>query len=213
MVFKRIALIIMVFCLWMVRASAKFVQEIELKDGTVLSGYAYRQAPGKFIVFHVDLVNNDPQKIYRKIDEHYVLQWRDVKAIRRSKLSSPSWCYDHVTLTNGMVYDGQIVEQLPGKSMDIICKDDGKRVTVKNIDLLSVEKKVENESLSTGLWQDRQYTNLIKRADDSWQEGLIVLQHYDSDVDNSYIELLSAGGRRFRIYMSDIKEYMIKLAE
>lgn len=210
---NRILILFAILCCSFINASAKFVQEIELKDGTVLSGYAYRQAPGKFIVFHVDLVNNDPQNIYKKINERYILQWRDVKAIRRSDLSSPSWCYDCVTLTNGQTYEGQIVEQLPGRSMDIVCKDSGKRVTVKNTDLLSVEKKVEGEGFANGLWQDRQYTNLIKRTDDTWQEGLIVLQYYDIDADNSYIELLIAGGRRFRIYMPDIKEYMIKLAE
>lgn len=206
-------LLFCIFCLSLAHASAKFVQEIELKDGTILSGYAYRQRPGKFIVFHVDRINNDPNKSYRKINERYTIQWNKVKAIRRSSLSSPSWCYERVTLTNGFFYEGQVVEQLPGKSMDIVCKEGGKRITVTNADLLSVEKRVPDDGFSNDLWQDRQYTNLIKHTDGSWQEGLIVLQHYDAKEKNSYIEMISAGGRRFRIFMSDIVEYMVKIRE
>lgn len=198
----------------MTTVSAKFVQEIELKDGTILSGYVYRQRPGHFIVFHLDGITKDPQKTYSKSKDRCTIQWRDVKSIRRSKESSPSWCFERVTLADGTTYDGQIIEQQPGQSMDIVCLKSNKHVTVKNSNLVTVEKLVDNSDFSANdLWQDRQYTNLIKHTDGSWQEGLIVLQHYDTDVNDSYVEMLNSGGRRYRIYMSDIVEYMVKIVE
>lgn len=210
----RLLLLFAVCSLSLITASAKFVQEIELNDGTILSGYAYRQRPGKFIVFHVDLVNKDPRKAYKKIDDRYTIQWRDVKAIRRSSMSSASWCFERVTLTNGTSYEGQIVEQSPGQFMKFFCKESDNIVTIKNKDLLSVEKLVDEEGfVHNDLWQDRQYTNLIKHIDGTWQEGLIVLQYYDADVKASYVELLTGGGHRYRVYMPDITEYMVKILE
>lgn len=202
--FLLIALSLVVLC-----ANAKFVQEVELEDGTVLVGYVYRQQPGKFIVFHADYSKKDPRSKYLKHDKNYTLQWRDVKYIRRSVDSDVSWCNDKVTLKNGTVYIGQIEEQVLGVSMTIRLNDTGKTVIVNNSDLRISEKIVADGNKD--LWADRQYTNQLKLTDQSAREGLIVLQYRGLKASDCYVELLHGSGYKERIYLSDITEYVIRL--
>ena len=191
------------------KASAKFVQEVELKDGTVLVGYVYRQVPGKYMVFHADQAKKDLKKKFTQHDKDYTLQWKDVKYIRRSANSDSAWCNDKVTLRNGTTYIGQIVEQEVGTSMTIRLNDTGKKVTINNIDLKLSEKVVSNADKD--LWYDRAYTNQLKMTDNTIHEGLIVLQYRGAKTADCYVELLHASGFKERIYLPDITEYLIKL--
>ena len=188
---------------------AKFVQEVELKDGTILVGYVYKQRPGKSIVYHSSRARKDPKARYIKIDKDYTLQWQDVKAIRRSTEASPSWCIDKVTLRNGTVYTGQIIEQQLGVSMTMQISESSKPVTIKYSDLMTTEKVAMD--LDHDIWLDRQYTNRLRLADNSLREGLIVLQYKGLKPSDSYLELLHASGYRERIYLPDISEYIIQL--
>lgn len=191
------------------KISAKFVQEVELKDGTVLVGYVYRQQPSKFIVFHADRSKKDPKSKYMQHDTNYTLQWKDVKYIRRSTESDKLWCNDKVTLKNGTTYIGQIEEQELGVSMTIRLNETGKKVTISNNDLRTSEKVAS--SVDKDLWIDRQYTNRLKLTDNSIHDGLIVLQYRGMKTSDCYIELLHNSGYKERIYLPDIKEYIIQL--
>lgn len=207
---KRIlSLLVLLIAISATEASAKFVQEVELKDGTVLVGYVYRQQPSKFMVFHADNVRKDPKSKYTNHDKDYTLQWKDVKYIRRSSKSDVSWCNDKLTLKNGTTYVGQIEEQEIGVSMTIRLNDTGKRVTIKNNELKTSEKVTAN--IDKDLWIDRQYTNRLKLTDNSLHEGLIVLQYRGLKTSDCYVELLHNTGYRERIYLPDIKEYIILL--
>ena len=188
---------------------AKFVQEVELKDGTILVGYVYRQQPSKFMVFHADRVRKDSKLRYSQSDKDYTLQWKDLKFIRRYSDSDVSWCSDKVTLKDGTTYVGQIEEQEIGVSMTIKLNDSGQRVTVSNSDIKTFEKITE--SIDKDLWIDRQYTNRLKLTDNSLHEGLIVLQYRGQKTSDCYVELLHDTGYRERIYLPDIKEYIIQL--
>lgn len=190
-------------------ASAKFVQEMELKDGTILVGYVYRQQPSRFMVFHVDRARKDPNSRYMQHDKNYTLQWKDVKYIRRSEDSQEPWCHDKVTLKNGSIYIGQIEEQEVGVSMSIRLQDTGKITKINNSDLLSTEKIVDYTGKD--IWLDRQYTNRLKLNDNSIHEGIIVLQYRGQKTTDSYIELQHASGYRERIFQPDIKEYIMQL--
>lgn len=197
------------FCMTSMSLWAKFVQEVELKDGTVLVGYVYRQQPNKFMVFHADRSLKDPKSKYMQHDKNYTMQWKDIKFIRRSSDSDVSWCNDKVTLKNGTIYIGQIEEQELGVSMTIRINDTGKKITVKSGDLRTIEKVAAN--IDKDLWIDRQYTNRLKLTDDSIHEGLIVLQYRGVKISDCYVELLHNIGSRERIYLPDIKEYIIQL--
>lgn len=188
--------------------SAKFIQEVELKDGTVLVGYVYRQQPNKFMVFHVDRSKKDPKLKYMQHDKDYTLQWKDVKYIRRSSESESPWCSDKVTLKNGTIYVGQIEEQELGVSMTIRVNDTGKKVIVNNSDLRTLEKIVN--TVDKDLWIDRQYTNRLKLTDNSLHDGLIVFQYRGTKVSDCYIELLHNSGYKERVYLPDIKEYIFQ---
>lgn len=190
-------------------ASAKFVQEVELKDGTILIGYVYRQQPGKYMVFHADRAKKDMKAKFMQHDKNYTLQWKDVKYIRRSQSSDAPWCNDKVTLKNGTVYTGQIEEQEVGVSMTIRLNDTGKKVVVSNNDLKFSEKVASN--IDKDLWFDRPYTNQLRMSDDTTREGLIVLQYRGTKTEDCYVELLHATGLRERIFLPEIKEYLIKL--
>ena len=193
----------------MVEANAKFLQEVELKDGSILVGYVYRQQPSKFIVFHAERSKKDPKSIYLQHNKNYTLQWKDVKCIRRSSDSDASWCNDKVTLKNGTTYIGQIEEQELGSFITIRLNDTGRKVKVSNNDLMTSEKIVENSDKD--LWLDRQYTNRLKLTDNSIHEGIIVLQYRGINTSDCYIELLHGSGYKERIYLPDIKEYIIQL--
>lgn len=190
-------------------SSAKFVQEVELKDGTILVGYVYRQQPGKYMVFHADNAKKDPKLKFMQHGKNYDLQWKDVKYIRRSNSSDASWCNDKVTLKDGTIYVGQIIEQEVGVSMTIQLNDTGKKVIVKNNDLKCSEKVVSN--IDKDIWMDRLYTNQLKMSDKTIREGLIVLQYRGSKAADCYVELLHASGFKERIFLPDITEYIIKL--
>ena len=207
---KRLfSLIVLFIAISVADASAKFVQEVELKDGTVLVGYVYRQQPSKFLVFHAERARKDPKSKYTQHDYNYTLQWKDVKIIRRSSDSDVSWCNDKITLKNGTTYVGQIEEQELGVSMTIRLNDTGKRVTVSNNDIRTSEKVAVN--IDKDLWIDRQYTNRLKLTDNSLHDGLIVLQYRGLKTSDCYVELFHNTGYRERIYLPDIKEYIILL--
>lgn len=190
--------------------SAKFVQEVELKDGTILIGYVYRQLPGKYMVFHADGTRRDIKMKFMQHDKNYTLQWKDVKYIRRSTKDDTSWCNDKVTLKNGTVYVGQIVEQEVGVSMTIQLNTTGKTVVVNNNNVKSSEKVAAN--IDKDIWYDRPYTNQLRMTDNTIREGLIVLQYRGSNaVADCYVELLHGSGFRERIFLPDIVEYIIRL--
>lgn len=189
--------------------SANFLQEVELKDGTILVGYVYRQQPSKFMVFHVNHARKDSKAMFHKQDMNYILQWKDVKYIRKSQESDKAWCDDKITLKDGTVYIGQIEEQEVGVSMTIRCNDNEKLIVVKNSELKTIEKVTAN--IDKDLWIDRQYTNQLKLSDRSIHEGLIVLQYRGVIVSDCFVELLHSSGYRERIFLPDISEYIIKL--
>ncbi len=205
----KLALLLLLIIAATLESSAKFVQEVELKDGTILVGYVYRQQPSKFIVFHADRSKKDPKSKYSQHDKKYTLQWKDVKYIRRSADSEEPWCYDKITLKNGTSYIGQIEEQELGVSMTIRVNETGKRITVSNKDLKTSEKIPAN--IDKDLWIDRQYTNRLKLTDNSFHDGLIVMQYRGLKTSDCYIELLHNSGYKERIYLPDIKEYIIQL--
>jgi hypothetical protein len=190
-------------------AFAKFVQEVELRDGTILVGYVYRQQPSKFMVFHADRARKDPKSKYVQHDKNYTLQWKDIKIIRRSSDSDVSWCNDKITLKNGTTYVGQIEEQELGVSMTIRLNDTGKKVVVSNNDIRTSEKVAAN--IDRDLWIDRQYTNRLKLTDNSLHDGLIVLQYRGLKISDCYVELLHNTAYRELIYLPEIKEYIIQL--
>lgn len=206
---KKAFLLLLFIVVNVAYTSAKFVQEVELKDGTILVGYVYRQIPGKFMVFHVNTTRKDQKAKFLQRDKEYTLQWKDVRYIRRSSESDALWCNDKVTLKNGIIYVGQIVEQELGVSMTIRLADSEKKVIVNNNDLITSEKVAMN--IDKDLWIDRQYTNRLKLIDNSIHEGLIVLQYRGLKTSDCYVELLHSTGYRERVYLPDIVEYIIHL--
>ena len=206
---KVITIFIILLTISVLEASAKFVQEVELKDGTVLVGYVYRQQPNKILVFHSNYSKKDIKAKYRQRDKNYTLQWKDVKSIRRSAESEALWCNDKITLANGTTLVGQIEEQMPGKSFTIRLNGSGTKKTVSINDVKTIEK--EDKGIDSDLWIDRQYTNQLRLTDKTIHEGLIVLQYKGEKLSDCYLELLHANGNKERIYLLDIEEYIIQI--
>ena len=205
----KLTILLIMMLASMLKGEAQFVQEVELKDGTVLMGYIYTQQPGKSIVFRTTRARKDPKSRFKLKEKDYTLQWQDLKAIRRSSESAPSWCLDKVTLKDGTVYVGQINEQQLGAAMTMQVTESQKNVTIKYSDLQMTEKVATD--LNHDLWIDRQYTNRLKLNDGSFREGLIVLQYTGLRPSDSYLELMHASGYRERIYLPDISEYIIQI--
>ena len=205
----RILMLFLLTVVFNASTSAKFVQEIELKDGTVLVGHVYRQRPGKFIVFHADRAKKDPKKRYKIRDNDYTLQWKDVKYIRRSRESETPWCNDKVTLKDGTTYIGIIEEQQLGVQMKLRQNSTGSIVTISYNKLKTIEKKATG--IDKDLWVDRQYTDRLKLSDNSIREGLIVLQYLGDTLNDCYVELMHDSAGNERIYFPEISEFLINL--
>lgn len=205
----RIALLMWLLSVAWVNVSAKFVQEVELKDGTILVGFVYKQCPGKSIVFHADRAKKDPKLKFRQTDKDYTLNWEEVKYIRKANGSERPWSYDRLTMNDGVAYTGEIIEQELGVSITLQLYDTGKKVTVDASDLKTSEKIAAN--MNTDLWLDRSYTNRLIMTDNTCHEGLIVLQYRGLKTTDCYVELLRSSGHRVRLYLPDIKEYVIIL--
>lgn len=206
---KFLSLVFLLISLTAIETSAKFLQEVELKDGTVLVGYVYRQQPNKILVFHSNYSKKDIKAKYRQRDKNYTLQWKDVKSIRRSAESEALWCNDKITLANGTTLVGQIEEQMPGKSFTIRLNGSGIKKTVSINEVKTIEK--EDKGIDSDLWIDRQYTNQLRLTDKTIHEGLIVLQYKGEKLSDCYLELLHANGNKERIYLLDIEEYIIQI--
>lgn len=204
-----LSLVFLLISLTAIETSAKFLQEVELKDGTVLVGYVYRQQPNKILVFHSNYSKKDIKAKYRQRDKNYTLQWKDVKSIRRSAESEALWCNDKITLANGTTLVGQIEEQMPGKSFTIRLNGSGIKKTVSINEVKTIEK--EDKGIDSDLWIDRQYTNQLRLTDKTIHEGLIVLQYRGEKLSDCYLELLHANGNKERIYLLDIEEYIIQI--
>ena len=205
---KRLVLFfLMLFTISIQEMSAKFLQEVELKDGTVLVGYVFRQRPGKFIVFFTERTKKDPLEIYKTQDKNYTLQWKDVKLIRRSFESDPSWCNDKVTLKDGTVYVGQVEEQQLGVQMKLKQNGSGNIMTISYSKIMMVEKTPKE--YGSDLWYDRHYTDRLLMTDNTVHEGLIVMRYLGETLNDCYVELLHSSGNRERIYFPDITEYII----
>lgn len=206
---KLKSLFIILFLAAATSMSAKFVQEIELKDGTILEGYIFKQQPNRMIVFHCDESTNDPKAQYLNKERDYIFRWDELKYIRNSDKSDNPAIDDRVTLKNGSVYVGRIVQQQPGISMKLRLKDSDDIVDIDSQDIKLTEKIPGNDDAN--LWLDPPYLNQVRLSDDSIREGMIVTQFRGGTLDDSYIELLHASGYRERIFLPDIKEYIITL--
>ena len=84
----KVILLLLLLIAVSLESSAKFVQEVELKDGTILVGYVYRQQPSKFVVFHADRARKDPKSKFLQHDKNYTIQWKDIKYISTSTVKS-----------------------------------------------------------------------------------------------------------------------------
>lgn len=189
----------------MLSINAKFLQEIELKNGAVVMGYVYKQIPGKSMLLHVTKTLKDPTHKFYPFDKNYQVAWDEVKTISRSEDSDEPWCYDRITTSSKKVYTGTIIKQVPGVSTVIKTKD-GEVVTVKNSELIQSEKV--SKDIDHDLWVDRQYTNRLRLNDNSLHDGLIVLQYRGRKLEDCYLDLLHSSGSTERIYLMDIKEYI-----
>ena len=205
---KRQLILMLLTLLWAADISAKFVQEVELRDGTILIGYIYKQTPGQAIVFHADFARKDPHAKYLQHDHNYTIVWKDLKYVRLSATQDTSWYIDKLTLTDGTVYKGHIMQQEIGVATTIECSN-GKTIVVKAGDL-RISEKIKSD-IDHDLWIDRPYTNCLRLNDGSVHEGLIVLQYTGQESSDSYVELLHRSGMRERIYLLDIKEFIITL--
>lgn len=202
-------LFIMLFLATTASLSAKFIQEIELKDGSILKGYIFKQQPNNRIVFRCeDEADNNKEKILHK-DKDYVIRWEDLKFIRNSEKSDDQTIDDRITLKNGTVYIGRIVEQQPAVSMKMRLKDSDETVRINSRDIMLTEKIPGNEDAN--LWLDTPYLNQLRLSDDSIREGVIVTQYRGESMEDSYVELLHSSGYRERIFLPEIKEYIISI--
>lgn len=201
----KLQLLLFLFCLSIGSASAKFVQELQLVDGTILTGYIYRQVPDKLVVFYVDKAEKDIFQVYRKTGVNYEISWNNVKSIRPSDASDPIWFRDKITVADGTEYIGQVIEQIPGSTVKF-CRDN----TTDVIDIaykdIKIIEKVQGD-LDTHIYHDRLYTNVVKLSDGSTQKGLIVLRQYEPNPNDSFIDFLLPNGKTLQIYTVDIKEY------
>ena len=206
--FKKLHALLFLLC-FILPVSAKFIQEVELQDGTRLEGYVYVQQPNKYIVFHSENRLADPHAKYLRQNQNYSIPWRELKYIRRGTDSDIEWFEDKITLKNGTVYIGNLDSQEVGKAVTVSLKDSGNKIDIPLNDIKLMEKIPSGPDKD--IWLDRQFVNKLILKDNSVHEGLIVVQYYGENTSDCYVELLHGSGYKERIYLPDIKEFIIKL--
>lgn len=109
---------------------------------------------------------------------------------------------DIISLRNGKSHEGQIIEQVVGKSIRIL-SDDGVMSVVNNEDILSQEKKIVNPDQD--IFQQTPFLDAVLTLNGE-KQGIVVYQNYGSKNKAPYLFILDKNKRENRVDIKDIVE-------
>ena len=159
------------------------------------------------VTFSVRLLEKGEIIKYLDLSPHtFTLNWDTIQLVkkeRRDKLAL-SGTNDVLLLNNGQTLEGQIVEQIPGKSLKLI-KQDG---LVEVIDLLNVSKmSITKMNSDQSLFEQYPTIDILHLDDNSELKGLIVERNLGEKEDDCYLVVETEKGTRHTVKTNKVKEY------
>lgn len=136
----------------------------------------------------------------------YSFKWDALKVIIKEKRTPLmlTGVIDFVELTNNQVHEGQIVEQIPGKSIKIL-KSDG---LVEAIDLLSVIKtKIIKLNPYQNLFEQVPLLDIIQLNNGKEIKGLIVERNIADREEDCFLTVQYEDDAKEKILTKAVKEY------
>ena len=140
-------------------------------------------------------------------DNLYSLDWDTIEVVRVNKrvktaLSGINRVYK---LKNGTEYEGQYVEEVPGKTLSLYSNSGVVEVFNTNeVVKYSMKKVNPNQSL----FEQSELLDILQLKDNAVKTGIVIEQNFDerSPVDN-YLLIQTVGGTTESVKLADIIEY------
>ena len=140
-------------------------------------------------------------------DNFYSLDWGTIEVVRVNKrvktaLSGINRVYK---LKNGTEYEGQYVEEVPGKTLSLYSNSGVVEVFNTNeVVKYSMKKVNPNQSL----FEQSELLDILQLKDNAVKTGIVIEQNFDerSPVDN-YLLIQTVGGTTESVKLADIIEY------
>lgn len=140
-------------------------------------------------------------------DNFYSLDWDTIEVVRVNKrvktaLSGINRVYK---LKNGTEYEGQYVEEVPGKTLSLYSNSGVVEVFNTNeVVKYSMKKVNPNQSL----FEQSELLDILQLKDNAVKTGIVIEQNFDerSPVDN-YLLIQTVGGTTESVKLADIIEY------
>ncbi|SEN38953.1 hypothetical protein SAMN04487902_1165 [Prevotella sp. ne3005] len=160
-------------------------------DNKMYTGYISTQIPGEQIIFI-----SDGQAIPFSISDLLMIRYEANNPELLTGLN------DVIRTRSGNIYQGQIVEQVFGKTIKIETSDG-----LRNIDISDIlEQQKVRMSKDYSYMEQAPYKNIVKTQTGDEYVGVIISQYYGRDEAPSYLEIRSEDGISKRIYIRDIEQ-------
>ena len=160
------------------------------------------------IISRVRILEKGAKIKYLELNENsYSLSWDTIAVIKADKrrntaLSGTNRVY---RLASGVEYEGQYVEEVPGKTLSLY-RDNGVIEVLNTADVVKYSKRKINPNQS--LFEQDELLDIVLLKDGTALKGIIIEQNY-SDVSESdnYLLLQKEDGVTQSIKLNDIVEY------
>lgn len=132
---------------------------------------------------NVVILGNDGERVRLLIanEDRYVLDWEDIEKTTKTPSESAKFgLKEIVTLQNGKVYEGNIVEQVLGRQLTVKA-DNGKMNVIKVSDIASI-KTVQRDAQAS-LWSQVQYLDEIKVSGNVEKRGFISARNMGRSIE------------------------------
>lgn len=225
----KTAITLMALTLGFTTLQAEVFDRLVLKNGKVVAGYLAGQKPGQCIKFyaeeikggsthrtmidddeliptgHVNSLYDDINMVSAadKLPRTYTFSIGDVTKIER-ELRPENQTFgiiDVITTRSGEVYEGQVIGQTLGSSIQIW--DGRKSNTVYNNNLASQEKRPLDASKD--IIEQSPFLDVVVTQRVTYR-GLIIMQNYGSEQQSSYLKIQETNGEISRVLISQIVE-------
>lgn len=190
----------------------KFVlNEIKLKtslsDTTLLKGKKNTGMLDHFSSspYNVKVLEKGELIKYIDVTPHvYTLSWKDIKCLRRLPRIplDISGVSELLVLKNGQEYEGEVVEQIPGKTMKLL-KADGIVEVVDANDIFCIRKKKLNEEQS--IVEQVPLLETVRTEKEDYT-GVIIEQNFNKGKNGNNLVMILQNGNSSTINQTDVIE-------
>lgn len=155
--------------------------------------------------YNVRVLEKGEQIKYLDVTPHvYTLSWKDIKCLQRSPRIplSISGVSEFVILKNGQKYEGEIVEQVPGRTMKLL-KADGIVEVVDATNISSIKKKKLNDEQT--IIEQVPLLETVRTEKEDYT-GVIIEQNFNKGKDGNDLIMELQNGNSVSLNQADVIE-------